>query len=323
MLLLQALDQTSEAFSISGNDKKCHMQIISANAPFSIFFGADKECGGFSLRQQQVGGLGGFTGSSSQHGEQITAKLLNMGSCLCKGHQELQSGQQHPMEELHSYAEGQPIFKGNHQPYNGSMSDKRSSSGYDIGELATSSLLGLLATIKDHITKPTAMAQGRVAHLIEWKSWGGEATSGGGWCGWTRDGGGWGGVGAALQEDEQLYSHLTDEIKEARFAAGVAEQFALAEAAMNAWSTQDLENKAAASTIPIQDPEGLYLSQFLLDGGRLGVPQHLYRMHMEVDDNSSLAPSHPPQSHSPSHSHSPLDTQRPPQEQRISPLEGK
>ncbi|KAI2649741.1 Protein FAM131C [Labeo rohita] len=223
-----------------------------------------------------------------QHGEQITAKLLNMGSCLCKGHQELQSGQQHPMEELHSYAEGQPIFKGNHQPYNGSMSDKRSSSGYDIGELATSSLLGLLATIKDHITKPTAMAQGRVAHLIEWKSWGGEATSGGGWCGWTRDGGGWGGVGAALQEDEQLYSHLTDEIKEARFAA---------------------------------DPEGAYLSQFMLDGGSLGVPQHLYRMHMEADDTSSLAPSQHPQSHSPSHLHSPLDTQRP-QEQRISPLEG-
>jgi len=74
--------------------------------------------------------------------------------------------------------------------------------------------LGLLATFKDHITKPTAMAQGRVAHLIEWKSWGGEAASRGGWCG------GWGGVGAALQEDEQLYSHLTDEIKEARFAAG-------------------------------------------------------------------------------------------------------
>lgn len=80
--------------------------------------------------------------------------------------------------------------------------------------------LGLLATIKDHITKPTAMAQGRVAHLIEWKSWGGEAASGGGWCGWSRDGGGWGSTGATLQEDEQLYSHLTDEIKEARFAAG-------------------------------------------------------------------------------------------------------
>lgn len=70
------------------------------------------------------------------------------------------------------------------------------------------------------------------------------------------------------------------------------------------------------------DPEGLYLSQFLLDGGSLGVPLHLYRMHIEGDDTSSLAPSHPPQSHSPSHSHSPLDTQRPPQEQRISPMEG-
>ncbi|XP_016139334.1 protein FAM131C-like [Sinocyclocheilus grahami] len=245
-----------------------------------------------------------------------------MGSCLCKGHQELQSGQQHPMEELPSYAEGQPIFKGNHQSNNGSMSDKRSNSGYDIGELATSSLLGLLATVKDHITKPTAMAQGRVAHLIEWKSWGGEATSGGGLCGWTRDGGGWGGVGATLQEDEQLYSHLTDEIKEARFAAGVAEQFALAEAAMNAWSTHDAENIATSCTIPLQDPEGPYLSQFLLDGESLGVPRHLYRMHMEADDTSSLAPSHPPQSHSPSHSHSPLDTQHPPQEQRISPLEG-
>ncbi|ROL46854.1 Protein FAM131C [Anabarilius grahami] len=244
--------------------------------------------------------------------------LLNIGD----PQGELQSGQQHPMEELQSYAEGQPIFKGNQQPYNGSMSDKRSSSGYDIGELATSSLLGLLATIKDHITKPTAMAQGRVAHLIEWKSWGGEATTRGSWCGWTKDGGGWGGVGAALQEDEQLYSHLTDEIKEARFAAGVAEQFALAEAAMNAWSTQDIENQATAGTIPLQDPEGLYLSRFLLDGGSLGVPQHLYRMHMEVDDTSSLAPSHPPQSHSPGHSHSPLDMQRPTQEQRISPSEG-
>ncbi|XP_055044023.1 protein FAM131C isoform X2 [Misgurnus anguillicaudatus] len=260
-----------------------------------------------------------------------------MGSCLCKGHQaylsvcsalhlsvistsnhshDLQSAQQLPMEELQSYAEGQPIFQGNHQSYNGGLSDKRSSSGYDIGELATSSLLGLLATIKDHITKPTAMAQGRVAHLIEWKSWGGEATSGG-LYGWSRDGGGWGGVGAALQEDEQLYSHLTDEIKEARFAAGVAEQFALAEAAMNAWSTQDIESQATTSTIPLQDPEGLYLSQFLLDGGSLGVPQHLYRMHMEAnDETSSLGPSQPPKSHSPSQS-----SQRPEQQQIISQSE--
>lgn len=34
--------------------------------------------------------------------------------------------------------------------------------------------------------------------------------------------------------------------------AGVAEQFALAEAAMNAWSTQDIENQATAGTIPLQ-----------------------------------------------------------------------
>lgn len=34
--------------------------------------------------------------------------------------------------------------------------------------------------------------------------------------------------------------------------SGVAEQFALAEAAMNAWSTQDIENQTTAGTIPLQ-----------------------------------------------------------------------
>lgn len=33
---------------------------------------------------------------------------------------------------------------------------------------------------------------------------------------------------------------------------GVAEQFALAEAAMNAWSTHDIENQTTAGTIPLQ-----------------------------------------------------------------------
>lgn len=83
---------------------------------------------------------------------------------------------------------------------------------------------GLVATIKEHITKPTAMAQGRVAHLIEWKGWGGcgeVGRSGAGWSGgWSRGGGGCGGMGTELQEDEQFYSQMTDEIKEARFAAG-------------------------------------------------------------------------------------------------------
>lgn len=65
------------------------------------------------------------------------------------------------------------------------------------------------------------MAQGRVAHLIEWKGWGGGGDTTGGWSGaWGKGSGGWGGMGADLQEDEQLYSQMTDEIKEARFAAG-------------------------------------------------------------------------------------------------------
>lgn len=78
---------------------------------------------------------------------------------------------------------------------------------------------GLVATIKEHITKPTAMAQGRVAHLIEWKGWGGGDPTGG-WSGAWGKGSGLGGMGSDLQEDEQFYSQMTDEIKEARFAAG-------------------------------------------------------------------------------------------------------
>lgn len=68
------------------------------------------------------------------------------------------------------------------------------------------------------------MAQGRVAHLIEWKGWGGGGEARGGWNGTRgKGGGGWGGIGAELQEDEQFYSQMTDEIKEARFAAGETE----------------------------------------------------------------------------------------------------
>ena len=46
---------------------------------------------------------------------------------------------------------------------------------------------GLVATIKEHITKPTAMAQGRVAHLIEWKGWGGGGRQGAEGAGGGRD----------------------------------------------------------------------------------------------------------------------------------------
>nr|KAF6381931.1 family with sequence similarity 131 member A [Pipistrellus kuhlii] len=41
----------------------------------------------------------------------------------------------------------------------------------EIAALARSSLHGISQAVKDHVTKPTAMAQGRVAHLIEWKGW--------------------------------------------------------------------------------------------------------------------------------------------------------
>ncbi|XP_041656105.1 protein FAM131C [Cheilinus undulatus] len=205
-----------------------------------------------------------------------------MGACLCKGHKELQ----HPMTVLQDHSgEGQPSSaKDGKTPSNGSVTDK--SSRYDIGELATSSLIGLVATIKEHITQPTAMAQGRVAHLIEWKGWGGGGEARGGGGGWSRawgkGGGSWGGMGAELQEDEQFYSQMTDEIKEARFAAGVAEQFALAEAAMNMWSMNDGLEQPSTS---LQASQNHYMSQFLMDSGNISVPQHLYSIHPQTYDN--------------------------------------
>lgn len=62
--------------------------------------------------------------------------------------------------------------------------------------------------MKDHVTKPTAMGQGRVAHMIEWQ--------------------GWGKAPAiqpqhsheAVRRDTDAYSDLSDGEKEARFLAG-------------------------------------------------------------------------------------------------------
>lgn len=62
---------------------------------------------------------------------------------------------------------------------------------------------GVVQSIKDHMTKPTAMARGRVAHLIEWKGWSAQRS------GWEVSPG----------EDER-YCCLSDELREARFAAG-------------------------------------------------------------------------------------------------------
>uniref|UniRef100_A0A8C5PN12 Family with sequence similarity 131 member A n=1 Tax=Leptobrachium leishanense TaxID=445787 RepID=A0A8C5PN12_9ANUR len=91
---------------------------------------------------------------------------------------------------------------------------------HEITALARSSLHGISQVVKDHVTKPTAMAQGRVAHLIEWKGWSKPSDS-----------------PAALETHFNSYSHLSEGEQEARFAAGVAEQFAIAEAKLRAWSS--------------------------------------------------------------------------------------
>ncbi|XP_062843312.1 protein FAM131A [Trichomycterus rosablanca] len=93
----------------------------------------------------------------------------------------------------------------------------------EIAALARSSLNGISQVVKDHVTKPTAMAQGRVAHLIEWKGWSKPLDP----------------SSATLQSHFNLYSHLTEGEQEARFAAGVAEQFAIAEAKLRAWNSVD------------------------------------------------------------------------------------
>lgn len=53
------------------------------------------------------------------------------------------------------------------------------------------------------MTKPTAMAQGRVAHLIEWKGWSKPSDS-----------------PTALESAFSSYSDLSEGEQEARFAAG-------------------------------------------------------------------------------------------------------
>nr|XP_011720276.1 protein FAM131C-like [Macaca nemestrina] len=122
------------------------------------------------------------------------------------------------------------------QTTNGYLSDSRSCpSNYNVAALATSSLVGVVQSIKDHITKPTAMARGRVAHLIEWKGWSAQR------AGWE----------LSPAEDEH-YCCLPDELREARFAAGVAEQFAITEATLSTWSSLDDEELH-----PENSPQGI------------------------------------------------------------------
>ncbi|KAF3707044.1 Protein FAM131B [Channa argus] len=113
---------------------------------------------------------------------------------------------------------------------------------YGIGALAKSSLSGVTRSMKDKVTKPTAMAQGRVAHMIEWQSWGKPSA------------GPIGGTGHSnLQREKErrlendAYSDLSDGEKEARFAAGIMQQFAISEATLFGWNSMDGESMGAGS----------------------------------------------------------------------------
>ncbi|XP_058474581.1 uncharacterized protein LOC131447117 isoform X5 [Solea solea] len=96
--------------------------------------------------------------------------------------------------------------------------------------------------MKDKVTKPTAMAQGRVAHMIEWQSWGKPSAGPQGGAGHNN-----------LQREKErrlendAYSDLSDGEKEARFAAGIMQQFAISEATLFGWNSMDGESMGANS----------------------------------------------------------------------------
>ncbi|CAF97853.1 unnamed protein product [Tetraodon nigroviridis] len=124
---------------------------------------------------------------------------------------------------------------------------KRNSNPYGIGALAKSSLSGVSGvtrTMKERVTKPTAMAQGRVAHMIEWQNWGMQTVGAGG-IPQSR-------ITTQEREKERrlendAYSDLSDGEKEARFAAGILQQFAISEATLLAWSSMDGESPRSGS----------------------------------------------------------------------------
>ncbi|XP_032391300.1 uncharacterized protein LOC116701614 isoform X11 [Etheostoma spectabile] len=101
---------------------------------------------------------------------------------------------------------------------------------------------GVTRSMKDKVTKPTAMAQGRVAHMIEWQSWGTPSVGPMGTVGHNN-----------LQREKErrlendAYSDLSDGEKEARFAAGIMQQFAISEATLFGWNSMDGESMGAGS----------------------------------------------------------------------------
>ncbi|XP_053513837.1 protein FAM131A isoform X1 [Artibeus jamaicensis] len=153
----------------------------------------------------------------------------------------------------------------------------------EIAALARSSLHGISQVVKDHVTKPTAMAQGRVAHLIEWKGWSKPSDS-----------------PAALESAFSSYSDLSEGEQEARFAAGVAEQFAIAEAKLRAWSSVDGEDSTdesydedfvggTDSDMAGQLPLGPHL-QDLFSGHRFSRPLRQGSVEPESDCSQTVSP---------------------------------
>lgn len=123
---------------------------------------------------------------------------------------------------------------------------KRNSNAYGIGALAKSSVKGISRTMKDRVTKPTAMGSGRVAHMIEWQGWGKAASLQQHYAHET------------VRMDVDAYSDLSDGEKEARFLAGVMQQFAISEATLMAWSSMDGEQMSMNSN---QDNSGTQNSE--------------------------------------------------------------
>ncbi|XP_021427613.1 protein FAM131B isoform X1 [Oncorhynchus mykiss] len=124
---------------------------------------------------------------------------------------------------------------------------KRNSNAYGIGALAKSSLTGVSGvsrSMKDKVTKPTAMASGKVAHMIEWQSWNTPST---------------GTEGAVVTKiptsqrekerriESEMYSELSEGEKEARFTAGLMAQFALSEATLLGWRSMEEDGLCAGS----------------------------------------------------------------------------
>ncbi|XP_010895174.1 uncharacterized protein fam131ba isoform X3 [Esox lucius] len=124
---------------------------------------------------------------------------------------------------------------------------KRNSNAYGIGALAKSSLTGVSGvsrSMKDKVTKPTAMASGRVAHMIEWQSWNTPST---GTEGTTITK-----IPTSQREKErriesEMYSELSEGEKEARFTAGLMAQFALSEATLLGWRSMEEDSFCAGS----------------------------------------------------------------------------